>query len=239
MRRDGPNRGTAGEPMTDPAAAPTGTSVPLKGMRRTAARRMVQAWQAPVFHLSVGVDMTEAAKAKQVSPGATVTDVLVAAAAAALVRHPEVNAHVGEDEYTTFDVANVGIAVATPKGLLVPVVHSADSIGLAGIGERRRDVVARARAGALTLADMTGGTFTISNLGMMGIDRFDAILNVPQAAILAVGSTRQQYVQRDGGPEWRPVAELTLTCDHRAIDGATGAAFLQTLAGLLTDPIRS
>lgn len=214
-----------------------GTVVPLKGLRRTAARRMVQAWQAPVFHLTVGVDMTEASKAKQVVPGATVTDVLVQAAAGALLEHPDVNAHVGEDEVTQFSAAHVGIAVATPKGLVVPVIHDASSLDLAGIAEARRDVVGRARGGGLQMADVTGGTFTISNLGMMGIDRFDAILNVPQAAILAVGSTRHQYVQTGSGAEWRPIADLTLTCDHRAIDGATGAAFLTALASRLSAAI--
>jgi len=223
--------------VSDVAGAPESVVVPLKGLKRTAARRMVQAWAAPVFHLNVGVDMTEASKAKQAAEGATVTDVLVLAAAAALVEHPDVNVHVGEDEVTRFAKAHVGIAVATPKGLVVPVVHGASDLDLAGIAAARKDVVTRARGGGLTIADMTGGTFTISNLGMMGIDRFDAILNVPQGAILAVGSTRQQYVQTADGPAWRPIAELTLTCDHRAIDGATGAAFLSALAGRLAAPI--
>ena len=214
-----------------------GVSTPLKGMRRTAARRMVAAWQAPVFHLTVEVDMTEASKVKQVVPGATVTDVFIAASAKALVAVPALNAHVGDDEVTLFTHANVGIAVATEKGLTVPVIHGANTLTLSEIAARRSDVVQRARTRGLAMDDVSGGTFTISNLGMMGVDRFDAILNVPQAAILAIGSTRQRYVWREDGPLWLPIAELTLTCDHRAVDGATGATFLAVLVAALTEPI--
>lgn len=215
----------------------TGITTPLKGMRRTAARRMVTAWQAPVFHLGLEVDMTEASKAKQFFANATVTDVIIAAAATALVAHPGLNAHVGDDEVTLFEHANIGVAVATDKGLTVPNVYGAELLGMAQIVDRRRDVVQRARAGTLRMDDVTGGTFTISNLGMMGIDRFDAILNVPQAAILAVGSTRQRQVWRDGEAVWLPIAELTLTCDHRAVDGAAGAQFLTSLADALMSPL--
>lgn len=214
-----------------------GVATPLKGMRRTAARRMVTAWQAPVFHLNVELDMTEASRVKHVVPGATVTDVFIAASARALILHPAINAHVGDDEVTLFEHANVGIAVATEHGLTVPIVHGANTLTLSEIASRRGEVVQKARAKALVMDDVTGGTFTISNLGMMGIDRFDAILNVPQAAILAIGTTRQRNVWREDGPVWLPIAELTLTCDHRAIDGATGAMFLKTLVAELTRPI--
>ncbi|SDQ83258.1 2-oxo acid dehydrogenase subunit E2 [Quadrisphaera sp. DSM 44207] len=210
-------------------ATPAGTTTPLKGIRRTAARRMVAAWEAPVFHLAVEVDMTTPVAVKGRAPGATVTDALLAACAGALREHPALNAHYADEAVTTFEQANLGIAVATPAGLVVPVVHGVEALDLAGIAAKRREVVERARTGALAMADVTGGTFTVSNLGMLGIDRFDAILNVPQVAILAVGSTRQRQVWNDGDPAWRPVAEMTLTCDHRAIDGATGAAFLTAL----------
>lgn len=207
-----------------------GTTVtPLKGIRRTAARRMVAAWEAPVFHLAVEVDMTSALAVKEREPQATVTDALLQACARALVAHPALNAHYGEETVTTFDRVNLGLAVATDAGLMVPVLHEADRLDLAGTAAARRDVTGRAREGRLQMADVTGGTFTVSNLGMMGVDRFDAILNVPQVAILAVGSTRHRQVWNEGNPVWRPVSELTLTCDHRAIDGATGAAFLATL----------
>ena len=207
--------------------------VPLTGLARTAAKHMVRAWQSPVFHLTVEVDMTEATKVKSVEPTATVTDAIVAAVAAALIEVPEVNVHVGEEELTKFSSANVGIAVASPKGLVVPVVHNADSKNLAELASSRADIVSRAREGALARPDITGGTFTISNLGMMGITRFDAILNAPQAAILAVGATVQRYVGGPDNAQWLPIAEFTLTCDHRALDGATGARFLGALKAQL------
>jgi pyruvate dehydrogenase E2 component (dihydrolipoyllysine-residue acetyltransferase) len=213
--------------------APQGTTTPLKGIRRTAARRMVAAWQVPVFHLTVEVDMTAALATKDYTPGATVTDALLRACTSALQAHPALNAHCADDAVTVFDQVNLGVAVATDAGLVVPVIHDAGSKDLPGLADARRDVVARARGGKLGMADVTGGTFTVSNLGMLGIDRFDAILNVPQVAILAVGATRQRQVWNDGDPTWRPVAELTLTCDHRAVDGATGAGFLAAVRELL------
>ena len=135
---------------------------------------------------------------------------------------------------TTYDVVNLGLAVATDAGLMVPVVQGADRLELTELAHARRDVTARAREGRLQMADVTGGTFTVSNLGMMGIDRFDAILNVPQVAILAVGSTSHRQVWNGGEPAWCPMAELTLTCDHRAVDGATGAGFLTAVRDHLT-----
>lgn len=212
--------------MTVTEGVSVGTATPLKGIRRTAARRMVAAWEAPVFHLDVDVDMSSALGIKDRAPGATVTDALLAACSRALADHPALNATYADEVVTTYDTVNLGLAVATDAGLMVPVVHGADRLDLAGLGDARRDVTARAREGRLQMSDVTGGTFTVSNLGMMGIDRFDAILNVPQVAILAVGSTRQRQVWNDGDPAWRPIAALTLTCDHRAVDGATGAGFL-------------
>lgn len=215
--------------MTTSDQTTAGRTVPLKGIRRTAARRMVTAWAAPVFHLSVEVDMTQAVAEKSRTEGATVTDVLLAACARTLADHPALNAHYADEAVTTFDDVNLGIAVATDAGLVVPVVHGAQRMDVTELASARREVVLRARDGKLAMADVSGGTFTVSNLGMMGIDRFDAILNVPQVAILAVGSTRQRQVWNGGEPAWRPVAEMTLTCDHRAIDGATGARFLASL----------
>ena len=212
--------------MTVSEESTAGTATPLKGIRRTAARRMVAAWEAPVFHLTIAVDMTAALTVKERVPGATVTDALLAACARALSEHPALNAHYADEVVTTYDVVNLGLAVATDAGLMVPVVQGADRLELTGLAQARRDVTARAREGRLQMADVTGGTFTVSNLGMMGIDRFDAILNVPQVAILAVGSTTHRQVWNGGEPAWCPLAELTLTCDHRAVDGATGAGFL-------------
>lgn len=227
MRRTRPEPGCAR--VTATGEHQGGTVVPLRGIRRTAARRMVTAWDAPVFHLTVEVDMSAALGVRNRVAGATVTDALLLATAQALVEHPALNAHYGDESVTRFDGVHLGMAVATDAGLVVPVVHDAENQDLAALAASRRDVVTRAREGRLTMADVTGGTFTLSNLGMMGIDRFDAILNVPQVAILAVGSTRQRQVWNDGDPQWRPTAELTLTCDHRAVDGAAGAGFLSAL----------
>ena len=212
--------------MTVSEESTAGTATPLKGIRRTAARRMVAAWEAPVFHLTIAVDMTAALTVKERVPGATVTDALLASCARALSEHPALNAHYADEVVTTYDVVNLGLAVATDAGLMVPVVQGADRLELTELAHARRDVTARAREGRLQMADVTGGTFTVSNLGMMGIDRFDAILNVPQVAILAVGSTSHRQVWNGGEPAWCPMADLTLTCDHRAVDGATGAGFL-------------
>jgi pyruvate dehydrogenase E2 component (dihydrolipoamide acetyltransferase) len=210
--------------------APTGvTTVPLKGIRRVAARRMVEAWAAPVFHLNVSVDMTTALAVSRQAAGATVTDVLLLATARALQAHPGLNAHFADEAVTLHEAVNLGLAVATDAGLTVPVIHGVQSLSLTEIGERRKDVVTRARAGRLGMADIQGGTFSVSNLGMLRIDRFDAILNPPQVGILAVGSTTERPVVRDGQVTVRPMADLTLTCDHRAVDGATGAGMLARL----------
>ncbi|TFD85246.1 MULTISPECIES: 2-oxo acid dehydrogenase subunit E2 [Cryobacterium] len=223
--------------MTQPLELDEGQRTELKGMRRTAARRMVVAWEAPVFHLTVEVDMTEASRAKEVVSGATVTDVLVRATAHALTSVPEVNVHVDGEAVVSFQRAHVGIAVATEKGLTVPIIHNADQLDLEEIALRRRDIVGRARTGGLGREDITGGTFTISNLGMLGVTRFDAIVNAPQAAILAVGATIRRNVWTEDGGAWRPIAELTLTSDHRALDGAVAARFLAALKSELEAPL--
>jgi len=213
--------------------APRSTTTALRGIRKVAARRMVEAWAVPVFHLAVEVDMTRALSIKDREPGATVTDALLGACATALKKHPAINATCDGESITVFDQVNLGIAVATDAGLVVPVLHDAGSLDLTGLGAARREVVGKARGGKLKSADISGGTFTVSNLGMLGIDYFDAILNIPQVAILAVSATTQRQVWNGGDPAWRPIAELTLTCDHRAVDGATGAGFLATLRDLL------
>jgi pyruvate dehydrogenase E2 component (dihydrolipoamide acetyltransferase) len=229
-----------------PAAAPaTGVEVvPLSQTRKTIARRLTEAWQAPVFELSVSADMTRALALRErlvagtaegeVRP--TVNDVLTKLAAAALVRHPAVNAHFAGDAIHRFGSAHVGIAVAAPNGLVVPVIRDADRRPLAELAAVRADLVSRARAGKLQLTDLEGGTFTISNLGMFGVEEFTAVLNPPQAAILAVGSIEERPAVVDGELTVRPLMHMTLTCDHRAIDGADGAEFLRTLRELLEEP---
>ena len=210
-----------------------GTTRPLPRMRRTAARRLTEAWSAPVIHLAREVDMTRALEARDREKGVTVTDVLLQSCAHALARHPDINAHYADEAVTTFERVNLGFAVATDAGLAVPVIHDADRLDLAQMSERRREAVEKARSGALRVRDVDGGTFTVSNLGMFGVDHFDAILNPPQVGILAVGATRQRYTMVDGEPAWRPISELTLTCDHRGVDGVTGARFLSTLCTLI------
>lgn len=208
------------------AAEFQGVARPLAGIRKIAARRMVEAWTAPVFHLAVNVDMTAVLAADLKRVGATVTDAILLAAARALIAQPALNAHFADNVVTTFSDVNIGLAVATEKGLTVPVLHRLQGAGLANIAGIRRDVVTKARTGKLAMRDISDGTFTVSNLGMLGIDQFDAILNPPQVAILAVGSTAQTPVVVNGEVQIRPIASFTLTCDHRAVDGATGAALL-------------
>lgn len=217
----------------DAAQMLEGTTTPLSGIRRVTARRMTESWKAPVFHLTCETDMTRTLEMRDRENGVTVTDVLLWACTEALARHPNLNAHFGDEAVTTFERVNLGLAVATEAGLTVPVIHGADRMGLSELAHERRGMVEKARLGTLKMRDVDGGTFTVSNLGMFGIDRFDAVLNVPQVAILAVGATRQRYVMVGDEPVWRPISELTLTCDHRAVDGATGARFLDALRGIL------
>jgi len=166
----------------------------------------------------------------------TVTDVLTRVTAAALMRHRDVNAHYVDGEIQIYPSANVGIAVAAPQGLIVPVIRSADRLSIAEIARARADLVQRTRDNKLKQDDLDGGTFTISNLGMFGIEQFVAVLNPPQVAILAVGSSTESVVVRDGAFTAVPLMTMTLTCDHRAIGGAVGADFLRTLKQLVENP---
>jgi pyruvate dehydrogenase E2 component (dihydrolipoamide acetyltransferase) len=229
-----------------PASGPVGEVevVELTTTRKTIARRLTEAWAAPAFQLGVSVDMTEVLALRervvdrlaegQVKP--TVNDVLTKLAAVALVRHRAVNATFDGERIQRHPSAQVGIAVAAPNGLVVPVIRDADRRTIQEIASARADVVGRARVGKLTLADLEGGTFTISNLGMFGVEQFVAVLNPPQVAILAVGAVKDSPVVVDGEIDVAPMMQLVLTCDHRAIDGAEGAEFLRTLVALLEQP---
>jgi pyruvate dehydrogenase E2 component (dihydrolipoamide acetyltransferase) len=233
-----------------PVAAPASTFVPqeveveqLSSMRRTIARRLTEAWQAPVFQLGITVDMGRALEVRKRlvdlnADGAkpTVSDLLTKVCAMALMRHRAVNALYKGDAIELHPTANIGIAVAIPNGLVVPVIQGCERKTIAEIAAARAELVDRARGGRLQQGDLDGGTFTISNLGMFGIERFVAVLNPPQAAILAVGSTEEKPVVVDGQVVVRPRLELTLTCDHRAIDGATGAQFLGDVKAFLEEP---
>jgi pyruvate dehydrogenase E2 component (dihydrolipoamide acetyltransferase) len=231
-------------PQAPAAAEPSGEieSRPLSKIRKTIARRLTQAWTVPAFQLTVNVDMTRAnelvKKQRELNPDVriTITDVLTKLSAQALMRHRDMNVQYSDDALLVFPNADVGIAVAAPQGLVVPVVRAAERLTVAQIAQVRADLVGRARDGKLRANDLDGGTFTISNLGMYDVDQFIAVLNPPQASILAVGSTRDQVVPRDGDLHILPLMTMTLTCDHRAVDGATGAEFLRTLKAFLEDP---
>jgi pyruvate dehydrogenase E2 component (dihydrolipoyllysine-residue acetyltransferase) len=230
-----------------PAAAPaveadSAERVELTSLRKTVARRLTEAWTVPAFQISMSADMTKALELRKLlldrhpDERPTVTDVLTKVCAVALMRHRDVNATFDEDAILIHPAANVGIAVATERGLVVPVIAGADTRTVAEIAAARADVVGRARAGKLTAEDLDGGTFTISNLGMYGVEQFTAVLNPPQASILAVGAIEDRPVARDGNVSVRPMMTMTLTCDHRTIDGATAADFLRTVKDFLEEP---
>jgi pyruvate dehydrogenase E2 component (dihydrolipoamide acetyltransferase) len=244
-------RAAAGAPAPAPAppspvAAPVGEieRQELTPVRRTIARRLTEAWQAPAFQIAMSADMTRAQAlharlAERVQEGEakpTVTDILTKACAAALMRHRAVNAHWAEDAIELHPSANVGIAVAIPAGLVVPVIHQAERKTIAELAAARADIVTRARENKLRQEDLEGGTFTISNLGMYGVEQFVAVLNPPQAAILAVGAIEEKAVPTESGFDARPQMTLTLTCDHRSLDGATAADFLRTVKAFLEEP---
>src|SRR5262245_42045205 len=212
--------------------------VPLSSIRRTIARRLTQAWEAPAFQISMSADMSraQALRERLRDQKVTVTDVLTKLAAIALLRHREVNAHFADDELRIFPHAHVGLAVATERGLVVPVIREAERKSLVELAIERGQLVERARDAKLTQEDLEGGTFTISNLGMYGVEIFTAVLNPPQAAILAVGAIEEKPVVEDGELVARPLMAMTLTCDHRAVDGAKASEFLRELKTLLEEP---
>ncbi|HKZ07463.1 MAG TPA: dihydrolipoamide acetyltransferase family protein [Methylomirabilota bacterium] len=211
---------------------------------RIMAERMTASWtSAPHFYLvrEVNVSRLIAWRERLGQPGGggriTYTDLLVRLVAAALTRHPAANAAWADGRIVRHAEVNVGLAVAVEDGLVVPVLHRADTLDVAAIAARREDLVGRAQAGRLRPADIQGGGFTISNLGMYGVDAFNAIVNPPQAAILAVGRIADRVVALNGQPSVQPTMVLTLSCDHRALDGARGAQFLGTLANLIEEPL--
>jgi pyruvate dehydrogenase E2 component (dihydrolipoyllysine-residue acetyltransferase) len=246
IRGTGPDGRIVAEDVERAAAAAPATGQvevrQLSNVRKTIARRLTQAWEAPVFQLVVSADMRQALalveRLRELHPDErpTVTDVLTRVTAAALARHRDVNAHFVDGAIHIHPDSNVGIAVAAPQGLVVPVIRAADRLTIAEIARARGEVVQRARDNKLRQEDLEGGTFTISNLGMFGIEQFVAVLNPPQVAILAVGSTEERVVVTDEGFDAVPTMTMTLTCDHRAIDGAVGADFLRTVKQLVESP---
>src|SRR5712671_441280 len=210
---------------------------------RIMAERLTASWtSAPHFYLVREVNVTRLVawlpKArKQTGAHVTYTDLLVKLVAATLAQHPRVNVSWKDGTLERHADINIGLAVALEDGLVVPVLHKADTLGLKEIATRREDLVARAQSGKLRPADIQGGVFTISNLGMYGVDAFSAIVNPPQAAILAVGRITDRVVPVNGQPAVQPTMVLTLSCDHRALDGARGAQFLGALADLVEEPL--
>ena len=227
------------------APVPDFEDVPLTQMRKTVARRLVESLgPVPHFFLTVDVDMGRAMEArarvnellKADGGKASLNDLVIKAVAAALVRHPECNAWWQEDRIRRFNRVHVGVAVAVPDGLITPVIRDAHAKGLAQIGAEVREFAGRAREKRLQPHEYTGSTFSISNLGMFGIDEFTAVINPPEAGILAVGAVEERPVVIDGQVVPRPRMRLTMSCDHRAIDGAQGARFLATLKAFLEEP---
>lgn len=210
---------------------------------RIMTERITQSWTTvPHFYLLREVNasrlMAWREKAqKQSTDKITYTDLLVKIVAVALLKHPRANATWNEGAILLNEQVHVGLAVAVEEGLVVPVIHRADELAVGEIAARRKDLVARAQAGKLRPEDITGGTFTISNLGMYGVDSFNALINPPQAALLAVGRIAERVVPVNGQPGVQPMMALSLSCDHRVVDGARGAQFLETVADLIQEPL--
>ena len=233
-------------PAARPRAASAGdyTDVPLTQIRKTIARRLTESiGPIPTFYLTMEADLTRTAELREAMLDAgsdfkvSFNDIILKAVATALARHPEVNAHWLGDRVRQFNRVHVGVAVAIPDGLITPVVFDADRKGLGDLSHEVRELAAKARDRKLTPEQYTGSTFSLSNLGMFGIDQFTAIINPPEAGIIAVGAVEDKAVVVDGQVVVRKRARFTMSCDHRVIDGATGARFLQDLRRMLENPL--
>jgi pyruvate dehydrogenase E2 component (dihydrolipoamide acetyltransferase) len=245
----------AGEARPAAAAAPAAAGrpdgagadyedVPLTQIRKTIARRLSESiGPIPTFYLTVEIDMTRVTEAREamIDMGdefkASFNDIIMKAVATALRQHPEVNAHWLNDRIRYFNRVHLGMAVATDDGLIVPVIFDADTKSLREISAESRELAKRARERKLKPEEYTGSTFSVSNLGMFGIDQFTAIINPPETGILAIGAIEKKPVETDEGLEMRPRLRMTMSCDHRAVDGAVGSKFLVTLRRLLENPL--
>ncbi len=219
------------------------TDKPVTQMRKTITRRLSESFLIPHFYITITIDMDQAViarnKMNEVAPvKISFNDLVLKACAVALKQHPAVNSSWLGDSIRTNEHVNIGVAVAVEDGLLVPVVRFADGKSLSAISAEVKDFAQRAKAKKLQPSDWEGSTFTISNLGMFGVDEFTAIINPPDACILAVSGIQQVPVVKGGAVVPGNVMKVTLTCDHRVVDGATGSAFLQTLKSLLEEPVR-
>jgi pyruvate dehydrogenase E2 component (dihydrolipoamide acetyltransferase) len=229
------SRGAEGAPYTD---------VPLNQIRKTIARRLVQSiGPIPTFYLTTEVDMERAWDAREaltaLGEGSKVSfnDIILKAVAAALRQHPACNAWWQDDHIRYWHEVHVSMAVAIEDGLITPVIRNTDLKSLREIAAESRDLAARARERRLAPEEYTGGTFSVSNLGMLDIDEFTAVINPPEAGILAVGRIAEKAVVHEGQLAARRRLRLTMSCDHRVIDGATGARFLKTLKEMLENPL--
>ncbi len=240
---EGPATGPAEWQPPEVSAAAEPASLAMGRTWRVMVERLSQAWNTiPHFYLLREVNASKLAAwraeaQERAAEKVTYTDLLVKVVASALRQHPRLNAAWQNDNIVLNPRVNIGLAVAIDEGLVVPVIRDADTLGLAAIAARRAELVARAQARKLSPADLGGGTFTISNLGMYGVDAFIAIINPPQAAILSAGRIAERAVALNGQPAVAPMMTLGLSCDHRVVDGARAAQFLQTLAERLEAPL--
>ncbi len=220
------------------------TEKPVSQMRKAISRRLSESlFTAPHFYVTMSIDMDESIKARtrinEVAPvKISFNDFVVKACAVAIKQHPAINSSFQGDTIRFNEHVHIGVAVAVDEGLLVPVVRFADGKTLSRISAEVKDFAGRAKARKLQIPEMEGSTFTISNLGMFGVDEFTAIINTPNACILAVSGIQQVPVVKNGAVVPGNIMKVTLSCDHRVVDGATGAAFLQTLKSLLEEPVR-
>ena len=250
-----PKAAPSGAPQLKPLAMPktqTGAAYgpsayrdePMSEMRRTIAKRLVTSLgPVPHFFLTTEIEMDRAADMRQqintLYPDAKVSinDVIIKVAAVALIQHPQVNASFQDKTVRFYEHADIGVAVATENGLITPIVRAAEVKSLMDIATEVREMAGRARARKLKPEEYLGATFSISNLGMFGIDEFTAVINPPEAAILAVGAMKEKPVARDGEIEIHQMMRVTMSCDHRVVDGAVGAQFLQTFKQILENPL--
>ena len=244
MQRGGGAAPTARPASRAPASAADFEDVALTQIRKTIAKRLAESiGPIPTFYLTAEYDLTRVSELRSAMVEAgdefkvSVNDIVLKATATALAQHPEVNAHWLGDRIRKFNRVHLGMAVAIPDGLITPVIFDADKKRLRDIAAEARALAARARDRKLTPEEYTGSTFSVSNLGMFGIDQFTAIINPPEAGILAIGTISDAPVVVDGALATRKHMRLTMSCDHRVIDGATGAKFLQTLRRMLENPL--
>ncbi|HEU4642686.1 MAG TPA: pyruvate dehydrogenase complex dihydrolipoamide acetyltransferase [Gemmatimonadaceae bacterium] len=226
------------------AAGAEYTDIPLTQIRKTIAKRLTESiGPVPTFYLTAEFDLTRVAELRDALNAmgdeyrVSFNDVILKAVATALAQHPEVNAHWLGDRIREFDRVHLGMAVATDDGLIVPVIFDADSKRMSEISREARELAKRARERKLKPEEYTGSTFSVSNLGMFGIDQFTAIINPPEAGILAIGAVEEKPVLVNGELESRRRLRVTMSCDHRVIDGAVGARFLQTLRRMIENPL--